>query len=88
MLSQSAGPVVKSRFLGSAHSEPSAFAKVRQWPKVYDLCHTFLHVARVKKPCDSRMAVGFSTRATCKNVLQNLIPRATAYCKLAITGNY
>ena len=21
----------------------------RQWPEVYDLCHTFLHVARVKK---------------------------------------
>ena len=20
----------------------------RQWPEVYDLCHTFLHVARVK----------------------------------------
>ena len=23
---------------------------IRQWPEVYDLCHTFLHVARVKKP--------------------------------------
>ena len=22
----------------------------RQWPEVYDLCHTFLHVARVTKP--------------------------------------
>ena len=43
---------------------------IRQWPEVYDLCHTFLHVARVKKPtamresrailaCDSSMAVGF-----------------------------
>ena len=56
----------------------------RQWPEVYDLCHTFLHVARVKKPtamreCDSRMAIRFLTRATCKNVRQNLIPRATAY---------
>ena len=28
---------------------------------------------------DSRMAVGFLTRATCKNVRQNLIPRAIAY---------
>ena len=24
----------------------------RQWPKVYDLCHTFLHVARVRKLTD------------------------------------
>ena len=23
---------------------------IRQLPEVYDLCHTFLHVARVKKP--------------------------------------
>ena len=32
-----------------------AFKKVvgsRQWPKVYDLCHTFLHVARVRKHMD------------------------------------
>ena len=39
----------------------------RQWPKVYDLCHTFLYVARVKthtdmreshaNACDSRMSV-------------------------------
>ena len=46
----------------------------RQWPEVYDLCHTFFHVARLLKPTamresrDSRMAVGFLTRATCKNV--------------------
>ena len=26
----------------------------RQWPKIYDLCHTFLHVARVKKPTAMR----------------------------------
>ena len=61
----------------------------RQWREVYDLCHTFLYVERVKKPTamreshariarDSRMAVGFLTRATCKNVRQNLIPHATA----------
>ena len=25
---------------------------VRQWPEVYDLCHTFLHVAQVKKNTD------------------------------------
>ena len=24
----------------------------RQWPEVYDLCHTFLHVARVRKHTD------------------------------------
>ena len=29
--------------------------------------------------CNSRMSVCFLTRATCKNVRQNLIPRATAY---------
>ena len=65
----------------------------RQWPEVYDSCHTFLDVARVKqhtamreshafhtRPCDSRMAVCCLTRATSKNVRQNLIPRATAYC--------
>ena len=28
--------------------------------------------------CNSRMSVCFLTRATCKNVLQNLVPRATA----------
>ena len=26
----------------------------RQWPEVYDLCHTFLHVARVRKHTDMR----------------------------------
>ena len=26
--------------------------QVRQWPEVYDLCHTFLHVARVRKHTD------------------------------------
>ena len=49
----------------------SLAALLRQWPEVYDLCHTFLHVARVKKPTamreshaiarDYRMAVGFLT---------------------------
>ena len=52
------------------------------------ICVTlFLHVARVRKQkalreshaCNSRMSVCFLTRATCKNVRQNLIPRATAY---------
>ena len=31
---------------------------------------------------DSRMAVDFLTRATCKNVRQNLIPRATASARI------
>ena len=44
----------------------------RQWPEVYDSCHTFWNA------CNSRMSVCFLTRATCKNVRQNLIPRATA----------
>ena len=26
----------------------------RQWPEVYDLCRTFLHVARVRKHTDMR----------------------------------
>ena len=31
----------------------------RQWPKVHDLCHAFLHVARVKnlRPCENRVNV-------------------------------
>ena len=35
----------------------------RQWHEVYDLCHTFLDVARVKKPTAMRgsNAVGFMT---------------------------
>ena len=32
----------------------AAAACLRQWPKVYDLCHTFLHVARVRKHTDMR----------------------------------
>ena len=69
------------------------FLDSRQWPEVYDSCHTFLHVARVRKhtdmrelhafcvqfSCNSRMSVYFLTRTTCKNVRQNLILRATAY---------
>ena len=76
---------------------------VRQCPKVYDSCHTFLHVVRVRKhtdmrefhafcqqfsrvsvfsdsrfACNSRMSVCFLTLTTCKNVLQNLIPRDIA----------
>ena len=82
----------------------SKLVRARQWPEVYDLCHTLLHVARVKQHTamrethefrvlfshgrvlfdsrrnayDSRMAVCCLTRETCKNVRQNLIPRATA----------
>ena len=79
--------------------------------EVYDSCHTFLHVARVRKhtdmrelhafhtdmrelhafrvqfshfACNSRMSVCFLTRSTCKNVRQNLIPRATAYLLRAV----
>ena len=37
---------------------------------------------------DSRMAVGFLTRATCKIVRQNLIPRATAYNCWTAAGTY
>ena len=31
-----------------------AAVQVRQWPEVYDLCHTFLHVARVRTHTDMR----------------------------------
>ena len=34
----------------SGHAQQQTGAAPRQWPEVYDLCHTFLHVARVKKP--------------------------------------
>ena len=47
----------------------------RQWPEVYDLCPTFLHVARVRKQTDMREL--HAQRA--KKVQQNLIPGATAY---------
>ena len=30
------------------------YMEARQWPAVYDLCHTFLHVARVKTHKDMR----------------------------------
>ena len=36
---------------------------------------------------DSRMAVGFLTCATCKNVRKNLIPRAHAYWTSLITSS-
>ena len=41
----------------SEHDYPtSTVLEHRQWPEVYDLCHTFLHVARVKNPriCENR----------------------------------
>ena len=28
---------------------PADTSSSRQWPEVYDLCHTFLHIARVRK---------------------------------------
>ena len=56
----------------------------RQWPEVYD-CVTLFCTLResentlcTRNACNSRMSVYFLTRATCKNVRQNLIPRATA----------
>ena len=74
-------------------------ASFRQWPEEYDSCHTFLHVARVRKhtdmrewtcenACNSRMSVCFLTRSTCKNVRQNLIPRATAYRLRAVGPHF
>ena len=34
----------------------------RQWPEVYDLCHTFLHVARVRKHTAMRELHAFDSR--------------------------
>ena len=61
----------------------------RQWPEVYDLCHTFLHVALVKKPTamrESHVIARDSRMQKRKNVRQNLIPRATAYSSYAVRG--
>ena len=33
---------------------PADTSSSRQWPEVYDLCHTFLHIARVRKHTDMR----------------------------------
>ena len=39
----------------AAISEEAADAVgARQWPEVYDLCHTFLHFARVTKHAPMR----------------------------------
>ena len=48
----------------------------RQLAKVYDLCHPFLHVAQVKN------TMTCENHTMCKNMLQNLIPWATAYSVL------
>ena len=39
----------------------------------------FCTLRESENACNSRMSVCFLTRTTCKNVRQNLIPRATAY---------
>ena len=39
-----------------------------------------------RNTCNYRMSVCFLTRATCKNVRQNLIPRATAYLAMHLYG--
>ena len=41
-------------------------------------CENRENTKRTRNTCDFRMAVCSLTRATCKNVRQNLIPRATA----------
>ena len=47
----------------------------------YMICVT-LFCTLSANACNSRMSMCFLTRATCKNVQQNLIPRATAYLSL------
>ena len=58
---------------------------IRQWPKVYDLCHTLLHILCFK--CNTRMSMRFLTSIACKNKLQNLIPLATAYLSCLMLRN-
>ena len=72
---------------GALQQHLGCVGATRQLPEVYGLCHTILHVARVKEHTamreshallfDSRNVCSL-TRAKCKNVRQNLIPRATA----------
>ena len=48
----------------------------RQWPEVYDLCHTFLHVARVKKPAAMRECENRSGLCQADHILACRGPRA------------
>ena len=62
---------------------------LRQWPEVYDSCHTFLHVARVRKHTDirelhakhvqiSHVRVFSDSRNVQKRATKS-VPRATAW---------
>ena len=42
----------------------ACFMQARQWPEVYDLCYTFLHVARVKKPAAMRESLAVGLRVS------------------------
>ena len=46
--------VIDPADLGATAEFQALCLSIRQWPEVYDSCHTFLHVARVKKPTAMR----------------------------------
>ena len=55
----------------------------------YMICVTlFCTLHRTRFACDSRIAVCCFTRAKCKNVRQNLIPRATSYRQLLSSSSF
>ena len=58
---------------GLAHQRSARKGCVTKWPDARVVCSK-----TYSRQCDSRMAVDFLTRATYKNVRQNLIPQATA----------
>ena len=68
-LSPSSGADARAGRRQAQHLPRLQTSSSRQWPEVYDLCHIFLHVARVKQhtailawPCVCL------TRTMCKNV--------------------
>ena len=67
------GPIVPTMTLISALAPPLPARRVAD-PKLPESCPP-----RTRNACNSRTSVCFLTRATCQNVRQNLIPRATAY---------
>ena len=64
--------------------------EARQWPKIYDLCHTFLDVASQTTHCHARMVVCYLTkidlcnakkRVTKSDTLGHCLMEAAISCK-------
>ena len=66
---------------------PASSARGRQWPEVYDLCHTFLHVARVKnlRPCENRVRFSYVCK-TFKIAMLGLRSRFSCSTRLVRAG--